>query len=83
MVPIEEKENRKTRKCKITFIDTVRFMASSLPSLADNLSEYFHKSKFKSYKLSYKLECNKNYKKKFDRNYLRDSKTHISPGWRH
>ena len=46
---------------KIKFIDSVRFMPSSLSSLADNLSEGLHNNKFKYCKsyLEYILFKNK------------------------
>ena len=42
-----KKENSKTIKCKIKFINSVRFMASSLSSLADSLAEGLQKDKVK------------------------------------
>ena len=45
-VPIEkETENIKTVTYKITFIDSVRFMASSYSSLGDNITKGLHNSK--------------------------------------
>ena len=64
---------------KIKFIDSVRFMASSLPNLIDNLTERIHKIKCKGWDcfLEYKrvkgnliiykcLSCNKCYSKKLN-----------------
>ena len=46
LVPIgKELANGKTVTYKIKIIDIVRFMASSLSNLADNLSEGHHDSK--------------------------------------
>ena len=57
----KEPENRKTITYKIKFIDSVKFMPSSLSSLADNLSEGLHNNKFKYCKsyLEYILFKNK------------------------
>ena len=46
-VPIkEELDNSKTVTFKIKFIDSFRFILSSLSSLADNVSEGIHSDKF-------------------------------------
>ena len=46
-IPIEKNpENDKTVIYKIKFIDSARFMAISLSSLADNLAEGIHNSKW-------------------------------------
>ena len=87
-VPIEKEvakldrdgnESAGTISYKIKFIDSSRFMASSLSNLADNLAERIHKIKckdcdcfleYKSVKdklLKYKcLSCNKDYLNKID-----------------
>ena len=45
-VPIKNKlDNGKSVTCKIKFIDSFRFISSSLSSLIDNLSEGFHSDK--------------------------------------
>ena len=50
-VPIKKgNENGKTVTCKIKFIDIVRYIASSLSSLADHLVEGLHKGKCKTFK---------------------------------
>ena len=46
-MPIEKLENGKTMKYKIRFIDSVRFMASSISSLTDKLAEGLHKGNAK------------------------------------
>ena len=46
-VPIKKDlDNGKTIKCKIKFIDSFRFMSSSLSSLVDNLSHGLHCDKY-------------------------------------
>ena len=49
---IEKQENGKTITYKLSFIDCVRFMASSVSNLTDNLAEGLHKGKYKDYKSS-------------------------------
>ena len=50
-VPLEkETENGKTITYQMKFIDNVRFMSSSLSSLADNLSEGLYKKRSKDCK---------------------------------
>ena len=80
-VPIKkELHNGKTITYKIKFIDSFRFMSSSLSSLVDDLSEILHCDKWihcKSY-LDYMIatddqlifrcfECKENYKKNFNK----------------
>ena len=46
LVPIKKEiESGKTITYKTKFIDSFRFMSSSLPSLVDNLCEGFHNNK--------------------------------------
>ena len=40
-----EKKNTKTITCKITIIDSIRFMANLLSDLVENLAERIHKIK--------------------------------------
>ena len=75
--------NLKKIKHKIKFIDSFRFMSSSLSSLVDNLSDEFHCDKCidcKSY-LDFMItkddqlilrcsECKKNYKKDFNKGLI-------------
>ena len=42
-------ENTATISCKIKFIDSTRFMASSLSNHVENLVERIHKIRFKDY----------------------------------
>ena len=50
-VPLEkETESRKTITYQMKFIDNVRFMSSSLSTLADNLSEGLYKNRSKDCK---------------------------------
>ena len=74
-VPIKkELDNSKTITYKLKFIDSFRFMSTSLSSLVDNLSEKLHSDKCKDCKskLDYTsvknnqcLECKKNYTKDY------------------
>ena len=79
-----------SNKYRIRFIDSVRFTASSLSSLIDNLAERLLKDKFKDCKSRLKyitpkdsllpfqfMDCNKKYDKGFNED-SRDSKTRIS-----
>ena len=72
-------DNLVTISQKIKFIDSVRFMTSSLPNLVDNLTEGIHKIKFKDCdfclenesakdnSIKYKCtSCNKDYSNKID-----------------
>ena len=51
-MPIEKQENEKIIKYKIRLTDNVRFMASSLSNLTDNLAEDLSKGKCKDCKSS-------------------------------
>ena len=74
-VPIEKQENEKIIKYKIILIDSIRFMASSLSCLANNLVEGLHKDcksrleymtakdGFVTFKF---VDCSKTYEKEFD-----------------
>ena len=64
-VPIEKElkninkdgdEDITTVSYKIKFIDSARFMISSLPNLVDNLSERIHKMKLKNCNCFFKYE---------------------------
>ena len=84
-VPIsKELDNGKTITYKLKFIDSFRFMSTSLSSLVDNLSEKLHSDKCKDCKseldyMSVKdnqlifqcLECKKNYKKDFNKESIK------------
>ena len=92
-VPIEKEvtkiykdgnESVVTISYKIKFIDSARFMASSLSNLVDNLAEGIHKIKCKDCDcfLEYesvkdnlikhkRLYCNKDYSDKLDEKYVR------------
>ena len=81
-VPIKKKiDNSKTIKYKLKFIDSIRFINTSLSSLVDNLSEKIQSDKSKDCKseldyMSVKdnqliflcLECKKNYNKDCNKN---------------
>ena len=81
-VPIKKKiDNSKTIKYKLKFIDSIRFISTSLSSLVDNLSEKIQSDKSKDCKseldyMSVKdnqlifrcLECKKNYNKDCNKN---------------
>ena len=45
LVPLKKIKNDKIITCKIQFIDTFRFMSSSLSSLVDNFSEGLYNDK--------------------------------------
>ena len=75
-------ESAITISYKIKLIDSVRFMASSLSNLVDNLTERIHKIKCKDFNcfleyesvkdnlIKYKcLSCNKDYSKKLDEKF--------------
>ena len=58
----KELDNGKASTCKLKFIDSFRFMSTSLSSLVDNLSEKIHsdKSKYCKFELDYmSIENNK------------------------
>ena len=76
---------------KIKFIDSARFMATSLSDLVHNVTEGIHKIKYKDYDcfleyesvkdnlIKYKcLSCNKDYSNKLDEKFKSDLKTHLS-----
>ena len=76
---------------KIKFIDSARFIVTSLSNLVDNLAKGNHKIKcedcdcFLKYEnvkddlIIYKrLSCNKDYSNKIDEELKRDSRTHLS-----
>ena len=83
-VPIKkELDNSKTITYKLKFIDSFRFMSTSLSSLVDNLSDGFHCNKFIVCKssLDYMItrndqlifrcfECKKNYQKDFNKDLI-------------
>ena len=88
-VPIKKKiENKDLEKTyKIKFIDSYRFMSSSLSKLVDNLSEGIHNNKFldcnscldyvktKNEKLLLKcFNCNTYYKKEFNKELIKKLK---------
>ena len=81
----DKDDNDKTTKIsyKIKFIDTFRFMSSSLSNLLDNLSEGLHSDKCtnckscieymttKAEQLIFRcFECKKNYKKDFNKELI-------------
>ena len=84
-VPIKkELDNGELTTYKIKFIDSFRFMSSSLSSLVDNLSEGIHSDKCPDSKscLNYMItkddqlifrcfECKKNYKKDFNKELIK------------
>ena len=83
-VTIKKLENNKTITYKIKFIDSFRFMSSSLSCLVDNLAEGLHDDKCtdSKYYLEYKstkdeliifngLKCSKNHKKHFNKNLIK------------
>ena len=74
----------KTIKYKIRFMKSVRFMASSLSSLTDNLAQGLRKGKREHCKFSLEymtaedsllifkcMDCNKTYEKEFDEDLLK------------
>ena len=80
----KELDNSKTVTYKQKFIDSFRFMSTSLSSFVDNLSEKLHSDKCKDCKseldyMSVKdnqlifqcLECKKNYKKDFNKESIK------------
>ena len=93
-MPIKKKIENKDLKItyKIKFIDSYRFMSSSLSKLVDNLSEGIHDNKCfdcnscldyvritKNEKLLLKcFNCNNYYKKKFDKEFIKKFKNMYS-----
>ena len=82
----KELDYGKTVTYRLKFIDSFRFMLTSLPSLVNNLSEKLHSDKCKDYKseldyMSVKdnqnqlifqcLECKRNYKKVFNKDSIK------------
>ena len=91
-VPIKKKIENKDLEItyKIKFIDSYRFMSSSLSKLVDNLSEGIHNNKcvdcnscldyikIKNEKLLLKcFNCNNYYKKKFNQDLIKNLKIHV------
>ena len=85
---IKKQENGNNIKYKVRIIDSVKFMASSLSRLSDNLTEGLHKGKYKL-SLEYKTVkddlqifnckcCNKIYEKKFDEDLPKTFKNNIA-----
>ena len=92
-VPLKKKIEYKDLEItyKITFIDSYRFISSSLSKLVDNLSEVIHNNKCvgcnsclnyvktKNEKLLLKcLNCNTYYKKKFNKDLIKKFKNTCS-----
>ena len=91
-VPIsKELDNGKTITYRLKFIDSFRFMSTSLSSLVDNLFEKLHSDKcrdckFELYYMSFEdnqlifqcFECKRNYMKDFNKELIkRFANTHI------
>ena len=87
----KENESGKTITYKIKLIVCVKFMSSSLSTLADNHAEGLHKDKYKNYKsdleymtakentVTFKCEeCKKIYEKEFDKDLAKRFKTHTN-----
>ena len=83
-VQIEKELEHCEREFRINFLDSVRFMTSSISSFAGNLAEELHNSKCKDSKSCIEyikaknkllifecLKCNKNHKKYFIRPIIR------------
>ena len=88
---IKKQENGNNIKYKVRIIDSVKFMASSLSRLSDNLTEGLHKGKCKDCKLSLEYMtvkdglqifnckcCNEIYEKKFDEDLSKTFKNNIA-----
>ena len=80
----KELDNGKSIKYKIKFVDSFRFMSSSLSNVVDDLSQGLHSDKcidcksclgdmmFKDTQLIFRcFECNKNYSKNFNKELIK------------
>ena len=84
-------DNSKTIRYKLKFIDSFRFVSTTLSSLVDNLSEKLHSDKFKDCKSEHDyisardnqlnfqcLECKKNYNKDCNKELIKELQTHMN-----